>query len=81
MHGEEPKKALKDKDTTQDDMYGKYDKCSRTRGVVISEINDWRVQFATQLLACKILSKCKKDECLLGIIVAIEQCLGGVQLA
>jgi hypothetical protein len=43
--------------------------------VVISEINTHQFRFSTQLLACKILWKCRKDEFPLGIIIEVEWCL------
>jgi len=54
MHGEEPKNYLKYKNTSQDDVYGKYNTCQGTFNVVISENSDQQVWFSTQLLACKI---------------------------
>lgn len=75
---EETMKVLKTKDASHDDIYGKYATRRGTRDVVILEINDCWVHFATQLLVCKLLRKCRKDECLLGVVVAIECCVGGV---
>ena len=38
-------------------------------------------RFATQMLACKLLQKFRKDECLLGVILATECCAEGVRMA
>jgi hypothetical protein len=81
MHDEEPKKVWATKYASQNEVYAKYSKCRGMRGVVISKINALLVQFATQPLSCKILHNFSKDECPVRVVVAVERCLAGVQMA
>jgi hypothetical protein len=48
---------------------------------VIVEINDHIIQFTTQLLDYKMLCKCRKDECPLGVVVVAECCVNEVNMA
>jgi hypothetical protein len=46
----------------------------------VKNINDKNVRFAMQVLACKLLQKCRKDEVPAAVIAAIEKCVEGVQM-
>jgi hypothetical protein len=50
------------------------------RGLDVKSINDKNVRFVTQVLACKMLRKCHKDEVPVAVIAAIEKCMEGVQM-
>jgi hypothetical protein len=50
------------------------------RGLDVKNISDDNVQFATQVLACKLLHKCQKDEVPAAVIAAVEKCIEGVQM-
>lgn len=76
--GEDPTEILKAKDANVQEIYAKYGIRRGNRGATIGLINDQGVRFATQILACKLLRKCKKDECLVGVILAAEHCMEGV---
>jgi hypothetical protein len=46
----------------------------------VASINDDTVRFATQVLACKLLRKCCKDQVPIGVIAIAEKCVAGVQM-
>jgi hypothetical protein len=46
----------------------------------VKNISDDNVQFAMQVLACKLLHKCRKDEVPTAVIAAVEKCIEGVQM-
>jgi hypothetical protein len=41
----------------------------------IMSINDDTIRFVTQVLACKMLRKCRKDQVLAGVRVAVKKCI------
>jgi len=66
---------------TAKDIYRKYGTHRVLREVVISAIQDPEVRFATQLLACQLVRKCRKDECHVGVIHASERCAYGIKMS
>jgi hypothetical protein len=50
------------------------------RGLDVKNISDPNVWFAMQVLACKLLHKCRKDEVPTAVIAAAEKCVEGVQM-
>jgi hypothetical protein len=45
-----------------------------------ASINDDTIRFVTQVLACKLLRKCCKDQVPAGVIEATEKCIAGVMM-
>jgi hypothetical protein len=52
-----------------------------TRGIIIKDINDPATKFSTNLMACKLLRKCRKEEAPTGVIEVVVQCAKGVVLS
>jgi hypothetical protein len=50
-------------------------------GIVIKDINDPATRFSTNLMACKILRKCIKEEAMAGVTAAVAQCVKGIVLS
>jgi hypothetical protein len=73
--------TINEKDIKQEDIYTQFETCRGKSRVVIPDINDQLVRFATQLLSWKMILKCRKDEFPLGVVVNVEHCVGGVQMA
>lgn len=59
--GEDAAEVVLAIDARAEEIYKEYGTRPETRGVVTSEINDPFIRFATQLLACKLIRKCRKD--------------------
>jgi hypothetical protein len=59
------------------DKYGTY---RATRRLDVASINDYFLIFAMQVLAFKLLRKCRKDQIPEGVIAAVEKCAAGVQM-
>lgn len=76
--GEDPVESLKAKDGDVQQLYAKY---NTHRGARIDFIDNQTIRFTTQLLACKLLRKCHKDKCPLGVILATKRCATGVRMA
>jgi hypothetical protein len=50
-------------------------------GLDVASINDDTVWFMMQVLACKLLRKCRKDQVPTGVIATTEKCVAGVQMS
>jgi hypothetical protein len=50
------------------------------QGLDVASISDYLVRFETQVLACKLLRKCRKDEVLVAVIATTKKCIEGVQM-
>jgi hypothetical protein len=61
-------------------MKDKFDTFRGKRGLDVRNINDKNVRFAMQVLACKMLWKCRKDEVPVVVIAATEKCIARVQM-
>jgi hypothetical protein len=72
--------VIMNKDATHEEVYAKYGTHRGKKGVVISKINDLKVQFSMLILAFKILHKCHKDEYPLVVIFIVKQCIEGVKI-
>jgi hypothetical protein len=59
-------------------MKEKFNTFRGKRGLDVTNISDDVVRFATQVLACKLLRKCWKDEVLTAVIRSAEKCIEGV---
>jgi hypothetical protein len=65
MDGEKPEKYLEEKmkeKSISDEIKEKYGMERGNRGIRISDINDPATRFATRLLGCKLMCKCRKEE-------------------
>ena len=60
-------------------MKKKYKLEKKKRGYVISDIKDKGVRIATQLLAKKVMRKCRGDEVLAPVVALAKQCIEVVQ--
>lgn len=60
-------------------MKKKYKLEKKKRGYTISSIKEKGVHVATQLLAGKVMRKCRSDKVPLSVIMLAEQCAKGVQ--
>jgi hypothetical protein len=49
-------------------------------GIDVESINDKCVRFATLVLDCKLLRKCHNDQVSIGMIVAMDKCVEGIQM-
>jgi hypothetical protein len=58
----------------EEKMKKKYGTDRGMRGIIIKQINDAATQLGENILACKLLIKCRKDEVLAGVIAAAAQC-------
>lgn len=61
-----------------DAMKAKYKLEKKKRGYAIASIKDKGVCITTQLLAGKLMRKCRADEVLVFLIVLVEHCAEGV---
>jgi hypothetical protein len=50
-------------------------------GLDVPSICNPTIQIATQMLACKMLWKCRKDQVPVGVIVATEKCVEGTTMS
>ena len=75
--GANPTDFLKAKDALLEEVYSKYETWRSKHDILIPALNDSVVWFATQLLACKIIHKCRKEEYPIGVVLAIEHCVDG----
>jgi hypothetical protein len=63
--GEKPEKYLEEKTkekSVSDEIKAKYGMERGNRGIWINDINDPTTRFATRLLGCKLMRKCRKEE-------------------
>lgn len=60
-------------------MKKKYKLEKNKRGYLIRNIKDKVVRIATQLLAGKVMRKCREDEVPVPVVTLAEQCMEGVQ--
>lgn len=62
-----------------EDMKKKYKLDKKKRGYIISNIKDKGVCVATQLLAGKVIRKCRGNEVTAPVVMLAKQCPEGVQ--
>ena len=78
--GMDPTLILDDKSKEKalvEDMKNKYGTDRGTRGIIIKWINDVVTQLGANILSCKLLRKCRKDEVPEGVIIVAAQCVEG----
>ena len=63
------------------ELYEKYQTTRGTRYIVIRQINDDTIKFFANLMTCKLLRKCKKDQCFASVLKVVEICVVGVQMS
>jgi len=61
-------------------MKDKYDTHKGVCGFDIVSINDDTIRFMMQVLACKLLRKCRKDQVITGVIETTKKCVARVQM-
>jgi hypothetical protein len=70
----------KEKSLTEE-MKKKYDTERGSCGIIIKIISDTTKKMATQIMACKLLRKCHKEEVPVGVVAAATQCAHGTILS
>ena len=74
IQGEDPKKLFS-KENQKEFFVEVYDNYGTTRGgrvFLINMLNEDTIKFTTQLMECKLLRKCCKDQCPIAIIKVAE---------
>jgi hypothetical protein len=61
-----------------EEMKKKYVSSRGTRGIIIKRINDDATQLGAKLLACKLITKCHREEVLARFFAAVTQCAEGI---
>jgi hypothetical protein len=82
--GMDPALILDDKSKEKslaEEMKNKYGTTRGTRGIIIKWINNAVTQLGTNILACKLLIKCRKDEVPAGVIAVATQCTEGTSVS
>jgi hypothetical protein len=62
-------------------MKKKYGTDRGTRGIIIKRINDVVTQLGAQILACKLIRKCRREEFLAGVVAIVAQCAEGTTMS
>jgi hypothetical protein len=78
--GMDPALILDDKSKEKslaEEMKNKYGTVRGTRGIIMKWINKPETQLGANILACKLLRKCRKDEVPAGVIAVAAQCAEG----
>jgi hypothetical protein len=78
--GMDPVLILDDKSKEKaltEEMNKKYGTTRGKRGIIIKQINNVATQLGTNILAYKLLRKCRKDEVPVGVIAVTAQCEKG----
>jgi hypothetical protein len=82
--GEKPEQYLEDKTkekSISDEIKEKYGIERGNRGIRINDINDPVTRFATRLLGCKLMRKCRKEEVPAGVVAVAVQCTKGSSMS
>jgi hypothetical protein len=80
IQGMDPTLILDDKSKEKvltEEMKKKYGTARGMRGIIIKQINNVATQLGTNILACKFLRKCRKEEVPAGVIAVAAQCTEG----
>jgi hypothetical protein len=64
-----------------EEMKKKYGTTRGTRGIIIKHINNAVTQLGANILSCKLLRKCRKDEVPTGVIAIAAQCAEGTSMS
>jgi hypothetical protein len=62
-------------------MKAKYGTKRGNRGIRINDINDPTMRFATWMLGCKLMCKCRKEEVPVGVVAAVTECVRGILMS
>jgi hypothetical protein len=84
IRGMDPALILDDKSKEKalaEEMKKKYGTARGTRGIMIKRINNAATQLGANILACKFLRKCRKDEVPAGVIAVATQCAKGASMS
>ena len=65
----------------EDEIKKKYGTNRGSKGIIIRQINEPTTKFVTNIMACKLLRKCHKDESFVGVIATVVQCAKGSLLS
>jgi hypothetical protein len=65
----------------EEEMKKKYGTDRGTRGIIIKRINDVATKLGTQILACKLLIKCRREEVPAGVVAVAAQCAEGTSMS
>jgi hypothetical protein len=58
-------------------MKKKYGTDRGTRGIIIKRINDSMTHLGMEILSCKFLRKCRREEVPVGVVAIAAQCAEG----
>ena len=78
--GEDLVEAITTHDLKEDEAYHKYRTHRGTRGGMISYINELKVQFVIQVPMGKVMQKCRKYVCPMGLLFVVDQCTQGINM-
>jgi hypothetical protein len=81
---ENPEKYLEDKTKAKsisDEIKAKYGTERGNNGIRISDINDPATRFATRMLSCKLMCKCRKEEVSAGVVADAAKCAKGSSMS
>jgi DNA phosphorothioation-dependent restriction protein DptG len=62
-------------------MKKKYGTTRGTRGIIVKRINNASTQLGANILGCKLLRKCCKEEVPAGVITVATQCTEGTSMS
>jgi hypothetical protein len=64
-----------------EEMKKKYSTERGSRGIIIWRISDVATRMATEIMACKLLRKCRKEEVSTRVVASAAQCVEGTTLS
>jgi hypothetical protein len=64
-----------------EEMKKKYGTARGTRVIIIKWVNNTATQLGANILACKLLRKCRKEEVPAGVIAVADQCAEGTSMS
>jgi hypothetical protein len=64
-----------------DEIKKKYGTNRVSKGMIVRHINEPKIKFATKLMECKLLRKCRKEEAPTRVVVVSMQCTKGSLLS
>jgi hypothetical protein len=67
--------------TLVEEMEKKYGTERGSHGIIIMNISDATTRMAIEIMACKFLKKCRKEEVPVGVVAAAAQCVEGTTLS
>jgi len=82
--GVNPEKYLYDKKKEKaiaEEVKDQFGTCKGSRGMIIKNINDPSIRFMTNMISCKLLRKCCKEEAPSRLVAIVVQCAMGTILS